>query len=306
MPSTSERLRYFDPGILQKIGSLEVIAQRIVEGVRVGMHKSPLRGFSTEFAHHRQYVPGDSVKHMDWRVFSRTDRYYIKLYEAETNYDANLLLDTSASMRYGSGKVAKLEYAKYLAASMAYLIVQQRDSVGLGFFDSKLRKYIPPRSAMGVIGTIDRELRNASSKPLTDIGAQLHDFADRIPRRGLVMLFSDLFDDVESLIGGLDHLYFRGHNVTVFHLLDPYELEFPFHGTWRFRGLENEDPVITQPHRIRESYLKELRDFTGKIRRGCERCQADYVQVDTSKPVDTVLVGYLRRRVRARGMGTSG
>ncbi len=307
MPQTeTNQLQYFDPATLQKLGGLEVIAQTIVEGVRVGVHKSPLRGFSTEFAHHRQYVPGDPVRHLDWRVYGRTERYYIKLYEAETNYDANFLIDTSSSMRYGSGDISKVEYTKYLAASMAYLIVQQRDSVGMGFFDAELRKYIPPRSTMGVIGIMDEEMKRAKDEPLSNIGKQLHDFADRIPRRGLVMLFSDCFDDVEHLISGLDHLHFEGHNVTVFHVMDPYELKFPFKGTWQFKGLENEEPLTTQPQRIRDAYLEELRKFQAAISAGCERCQVDYVLVDISRPVDVVIIEYLRRRMRAKGMGTSG
>jgi uncharacterized protein (DUF58 family) len=291
------KLRYLDPEVLQKIGSLELIAREVVEGLRVGMHKSPLRGFSTEFAQHRQYVHGDEMRHVDWRVYGRTRRYYVKLFEAETNFTANLLLDASSSMHYASGAVSKLEYAKYMAASLAYLIVHQRDSVGLGVFDGRLRSYVEPSGTTAVIRTIAGELEKVDPQPRTDIAAILHEFALRIPRRGFVMLFSDLFDHVEEFLGGLDHLRFRGHNVTVFHVLDPHELTFPFDGSWKFKGLELEGEIITQPKRIRAAYLRELRKFTRQIRQSCERSHVDYVLVDTSRPLDVALSAYLLGRL---------
>ena len=292
-------LRYLDPAILQKIGPLELAAREVVEGLRVGMHRSPYRGYSTEFAHHRAYVPGDETRHLDWRVYGRTERYYVKLYEAETNFDANLLLDASASMRYGSGAITKLEYAKFMAASLAYLIVEQRDSVGLGVFDAVLRRYVEPSSTRGIIRTIDEELVRAEPEPRTNVAGLLHEFARRIPRRGFVMLFSDLLDNVDEFVKGLDHLRFRGHNVTVFHLMDPWELEFPFKGTCRFVGLENEPEIITQPQRVRQSYLDEVERFTRSIRTACERSHTDYVLVNTSRPVDAILAAYLLQRLRA-------
>jgi uncharacterized protein (DUF58 family) len=298
MAKPRPQLRYLDPAILQNLDSLDLVAREVVEGVRVGMHKSPLRGFSTEFAHHRPYVPGDAVRHIDWRVYGRTERYYIKLYEAETNFDAHLLLDASGSMRFASGPVSKLEYAKFMAASLAYMIVDQRDSVGLAVFDSQLRRYLPPRSAMGVIANIDQALAEAVPEPRTDVAALLHEFANRIERRGFVILFSDLFDHVDDFLKGLNHLRFCGHNVVVFHVLDPYELTFPFGGgTWRFEGLELEGEVTTQPKRIRAAYLDELRQFLRQIKTACERSHVDYVLVDTSKPVDVVLSAYLIGRI---------
>jgi len=203
----------------------------VVEGMRVGMHKSPLRGFSTEFAQHRQYVQGDPIRHLDWRVYGRTGRYYLKLFEAETNFTANLLLDASRSMHYASGPVSKLEYAKYMAASLAYLIAEQRDSVGLAVFDDKLREYVEPSGARAAVRVIAEQLELVRPEPRTDVANILHEFARRMRRRGFVILFSDLFDHVEEFLKGLDHLRFGGHNVTVFHLLDPYELTFPFGGT---------------------------------------------------------------------------
>ncbi|MEX0775961.1 MAG: DUF58 domain-containing protein [Phycisphaeraceae bacterium] len=289
-------LRYLDPATLQKIGSLELIAREVVEGLRVGAHRSPLRGFSTDFAYHRPYAPGDAIKHLDWRVYARTERYFTKLYEAETCYEGYLLLDASSSMSYGSGPVSKLEYAKYLAASLAYLILKQRDSVGLAIFDSQLRSFIEPRSAMGILGVMNQRLAEATGEPRTNIAAQLHDMAARINRRGVVILFSDLLDDEAGFLRGLDHLRFRGHNVVVFHLMDPHELNFPFTGTWKFNGLEGETQFTTQPDRIRDLYMEDLRAFLDAVRTGCERSHVDYVLVDTSRPVDVVLSEYLIRR----------
>lgn len=289
-------LRYLDPETLQKIGSLELIAREVVEGLRVGVHRSPLRGFSTDFAHHRQYVPGDPLRHLDWRVYARTEKYYTKLYEAETCFEAYLLLDGSASMNYGSGSVTKLEYAKYLAASLAYMILKQRDSVGLGVFDSELRSFIEPRSAMGILGQLDQQLNEINGEPRTDIATQLHELASRISRRSVVILLSDLLDDEEGFLRGLNHLRFRGHNVIVMHLMDPYELTFPFNGTWRFEGLESEEQFTTRPERIRDIYMEDLQTFLDSVRIGCERSHVDYDLIDTSRPVDVVLSEFLNRR----------
>ncbi|MFT5104966.1 MAG: hypothetical protein ACI9UA_000584 [Pseudoalteromonas tetraodonis] len=287
---------YLDPELLQRLGDLELVAREVVEGLRVGSHRSPLRGFSTEFAHHRQYSPGDALRTIDWRVYGRTDRYYTKLYEAETNFDCHLLIDASSSMNYSSGKVSKLEYAKFLAASLAYVVLKQRDSVGLSVFDSEVRAYLPPRSAMGIILEIDKLLRDIKPTPRTSIAKQLHDIALMMKRRSMVILISDLFSDVDDILAGLDHLRFDGHNVVVLHTLDPYELEFPFDGTWRFEGLEGEEPLTTQPERIREDYLASLGEYMESLRAGCVAADIDYTTVDTSRPLDTVLSEFVHQR----------
>ena len=290
------KLHYLDPEILQRIGDLELIAREAVEGLRVGSHRSPLRGFSTEFAHHRQYAPGDAIRDLDWRVYGRTDRYYTKLYEAETNFDCYVLMDASSSMSYASGKVSKLEYSKFLAASLCYLILNQRDSVGLSIFDSEVRAYLPPRSTMGIILQIEQILRDIKPAPKSSIARQLHDIALQIKRRSFVILISDLFSDVDDILRGLDHLRFDGHNVVVFHTLDPYELEFPFKGTWRFDGLENEEEVITQSERIRDEYLANLNKYLEELRSGCIGSHVDYTMVNTSHPLDAVLSEFLQGR----------
>ena len=287
---------YLDPEILHKVGDLELIAREVVEGLRVGSHRSPLRGFSTEFAHHRQYSPGDAIRDIDWRVYGRTDRYYTKLYEAETNFDCHLLLDASSSMTYASGKVIKLEYAKYLAAALAYIVLKQRDSVGLSVFDSQVRGYLPPRSAMGVILQIEQMLRSAESSPKNSIAKQLHDVALLMKRRSFVVVISDFFADVDDVMAGLDHLRFDGHNVIVLHTMDRYELEFPFKGTWLFEGLELEEPLTTQADRIREDYIQQLNQHVSALRAGCNASHIDYAQIDTSRPLDAVLSEFFFER----------
>ena len=297
---------YLDPELLQKLGDLELVAREVVEGLRVGSHRSPLRGFSTEFAHHRQYVPGDAIRDIDWRVYGRTDRYYTKLYEAETNFDCHILIDASASMTYGSGKVNKLEYAKFLAASLAYLVLKQRDSVGLSISDSEVRAYLPPRSAMGIILQIDRLLRDIEPVQKNSIAQQLHDIALLMKRRSFVILISDLFADVDDIMAGLDHFRFDGHNVVVLHTLDPYELEFPFKGTWRFEGLEGELPLTTQPERIREDYLAGINEYLESLRAGCVGSHVDYTTIDTSRPLDAVLSEFFANRASTLGGSSVG
>jgi uncharacterized protein (DUF58 family) len=297
---------YLDPETLQALGDLELVAREVVEGLRVGSHRSPLRGFSTEFAHHRQYSPGDPIRDIDWRVYGRTDRYYTKLYEAETNFDCHILVDASSSMSYGSGKVNKLEYAKFLAASLAYLVLKQRDSVGLSVFDSEVRCYMPPRSAMGIIVDIDRLLRDVKPTPKTSVAKQLHDIAIMMKRRSFVVLISDLLADPEDIMAGLEHLRFDGHNVVVLHTLDPYELEFPFNGTWRFDGLEQEDPLTTQPERIRDDYMANLNAYLEKLRSGCIGANIDYKTVDTSRPLDGLLNEFFAERAASLTGGSVG
>lgn len=289
--------KYLAPDTLAQIGSLEVVARQVVEGMRIGRHRSPVRGISSEFSAYRQYVAGDEVRHIDWKTYARSDRYYIKQFDAETNFVANLLIDASKSMTYASGGISKLEYAKYMAASLAYLIVEQRDSVGVGVFDGELQDYIEPKSSMSVLRDISGELEKVTPKPRTNIGAVLHDFAHRMARRGFVMLFSDLFDNTEEFIEGLNHLRFGGHNVVLFHVLDPYELEFPLNGMWKFVGLEGEGELITQPARVRQNYLKELEQFISGIRKACAKAQVDYVLVNTREPVEHVLSTYLLQRM---------
>ncbi len=291
-----QQVEYLDPNILSQIGPLEVVVRQVVEGIRIGHHRSPRRGISTEFTAYRQYVPGDEVRHIDWKAYARTHRYYLKQFDAETNFVANLLVDASESMTYASGNISKLEYAKYLAASLAYLIVDQRDSVGFGVFDGELQRYVEPKGNQSVLRTISDEMGRVEPQPRTNIGGIVEEFAARMKRRGFVMLFSDMFDNTEEFIEGINHLRFKGHNVIVFHILDPYELTFPLTGMWKFLGLEGEGELITQPARVRANYLKELESFVNGIRNACNRAEVDYVLVDTSDPIEHVLSQYLLQR----------
>ncbi|MBT8043969.1 MAG: DUF58 domain-containing protein [Verrucomicrobiae bacterium] len=289
-------LQYLDPELLQKLGDLELVAREVVEGLRAGSHRSPLKGFSTEFAHHRQYAPGDAIRDLDWRVFGRTERYYTKLYEAETNFDCYVLMDASASMTYGSGKVSKLEYSKFLASALSYLVLNQRDSVGLSVFDSEMRAHLPPRSTMSIILQIEKILREIKPTPKTSVAAQLNDIAMQIKRRSFVILISDLFADVDDIMRGLQRLRFSGHNVIVFHTLDPYELEFPFKGTWKFDALEDDEELVTQPEKIRSGYISNLTAYLDELRTRCIGSGVGYTLVDTSRPLDGLLSEYLENR----------
>ena len=297
---------YLEPEALQKLGDLELIAREIVEGLRVGSHRSQLRGFSTEFAHHRQYSPGDALRTIDWRVYGRTEKYYTKLYEAETNYDCYLLMDASASMNYSSGKVSKLEYAKFLAAGLAYIVLKQRDSVGLSIFDSEVQAYLPPRSTMGILLQMEKLLREVKPTPKSTVGKQLHDIALMLKRRSFVVVLSDLLSDVDEVLSGLDHLRFDGHNVIVLHTLDPYELQFPFKGAWQFDGLEGEEPLITQADRIQEDYLNSFNEYLDALQKGCIASHIDYHKVNTSRPLDAVLAEFFHERESLMGGQSAG
>ncbi len=296
---------YLDPELLEQLGDLEVIAREVVEGLRVGSHRSPLKGFSTEFAHHRQYAPGDPMRTLDWRVFGRTDRYYTKLFEAETNFDCHLLIDASSSMTYRSGTVSKLEYAKFLSAALAYLVLKQRDSIGLSVFDAEVRAYLPPKSSRSIILEIDRLLRDIKPSPKTSLAKQLHDVAMMMRRRSVVVVISDLLSDAEDILAGLDHLRHDGHNVIVFHTLDPYEIDFPFDGTWRFEGLEGEEPLTTQPQRIRDEYLAEFNKYRDALQDGCVGANIDYTLVNTTRPLDQLLSEFFNERETLHGGGTT-
>jgi len=302
MPQKQQH-KYLDPDVLSKLGSLDVIARQVVEGVRIGMHRSPLRGISTEFTAYRPYVAGDDIKHIDWKAYARANRYYVKLFEAETNFVANLLIDSSKSMTFASGNISKLEYAKCMAASLAYLIVKQHDSVGLGVFDDRLRDYVAPKSSTSILVDMSTQLEKVDPQPKTNVGAILEEFANRMSRRGFVILFSDLFDATEDFIEGINHLRFRGHNVIVFHLLDPHEITFPLKGMWKFVGLEGEGELVTQPTRVRHNYLQELQAFIDKYKVACGKAGADYVLVNTADPIEQVLTGYLLQRSFAARTG---
>jgi len=263
-----------------------------------GEHKSPYRGFAVEFAQHREYTHGDDTRHLDWKVLGRTDRYYIKQYEQETNYVANILLDGSESMNYGSGRLTKLQYGKMMAACLAYLILHQGDAVALGLFDTTIRDYTPRSDNKATIHRLMSKLAAFGSKERTNIAAILHDMALQIRRKGIVIVISDFFDDEQQILDGIQHLRFGGNEVIVFHTMDPHELEFPFMGLVEFEGLESIPKILTRPSEIRKSYLREVEAFRLRLREGCEKNQCHYVLVNTGQPLAEVLSTYLAFRLR--------
>jgi len=293
--------RFLDPDVLNKITRLDLKARHIVEGFVAGMHKSPYHGFSVEFAKHREYTPGDDIKHLDWKVFGRSDRLYIKEYELETNLRSHILLDTSESMDYKSGQSSKLELACYIAASMAYLILKQQDSVGMVCFDKEVKHFVPSSSSMGHMRPILGTLAQSAAQNKTDLGAVLNLMAERFRARGLIILISDLFDKPEVILKGLQHFAHRRHDVIVFHVLDEYELTFPFERMTLFEGLEEYPKLLVDPRALRKAYLEEVEKFCEKIRKGCVKQTIDYVQISTEKVLDVELTKYLASRLAIRG-----
>jgi uncharacterized protein (DUF58 family) len=293
--------KFLDPKVLNKITRLDLKARHIVEGFMGGMHKSPYHGFSVEFAEHREYAPGDDLKHLDWKVFGRSDRLFIKEYELETNLRTHILLDTSESMDYGGRETTKLELASHIAASMAYLILRQQDSVGMVCFDKEVKSFIPTSSSMGHLRPILGTLAQSEGKNKTDLGAVLNTLAERIQRRGLIILISDLFDKPDVILKSLQHFSHKRHDVIVFHVLDEYELTFPFERMTLFEGLEDYPKQLIDPRSLRKAYLAEVNQFCEDMRKGCVRQMIDYVRISTDQDLDVELTKYLASRLSIRG-----
>jgi uncharacterized protein (DUF58 family) len=291
---------YLQSDVIAQAEALGLKARSLVEGLRVGNHRSPFRGYSVEFVQHREYVPGDDIRHIDWKSYGRSERYTIKQYEQETNFVGHLLLDASRSMLYGGGAANKLEYAKLLTASLAYLIIHQRDSASLSVFAADWRLLLPASSQPGHLQTILRALQTTEPQEKTAIGPLLHELAQKVSRRGLVFLISDCFDEVDSLLDGLRHLRFQGHEVTVFHVLHPDEVGFPFEGMIRFVGMEEPRELLTRPHLIRPAYLRAVKAYLQQLQAGCDAQRCDYVLLDTSQPLAKALAEYLALRSRVR------
>lgn len=304
---TTTQLRFLDPEILSKISGMELRARTVVEGFLSGLHRSPFKGFSVEFAEYRQYTPGDDPRHIDWKVFARSDRYYVKEFEEETNLHCHILLDLSGSMAGTSGKIptmpanagrlSKFEYATYLAASLAYFIFQQRDAVGFVAFDQEIRLHIPAKVRPGHLHHILTELENL--RPSTnrkDDPQLLHQVAESLRRKGMIILISDLFCEVEPLARALEHLRFRGHDVIIFQILDEFELKFDFSQMTRFIGLEGELPILALPQAMRDRYLKNLQTHLETLRYICGVNRVDYTLLTTNQPLDFALRAYLAAR----------
>jgi uncharacterized protein (DUF58 family) len=292
----ANQLRFLDPKILSKISSMELRARTVVEGFISGLHRSPYRGFSVEFAEYRQYTPGDDIRFIDWKVYGRTDRYYVKEFEEETNLNCHILLDISASMNYGGNGLSKLAYGSYLAASLGYLIFQQRDGVGLVTFDQEIRQLIPARNKRGHLLSILRYLERIRIGKGTDFSLPLHQMAETIKKKGMIIVISDLLDEPASILNGLQHFRFQGHDVILFHLMDGTELTFPFNNATKFLDMEGKAQINTIPPLVKETYLKNLEKHIDELKKGCGRQHIDYHLLNTSKPLDFALFSYLAYR----------
>jgi len=298
MTQQADTFTYLDFDTLSRISNMQLLAKTVVEGFILGLHRSPYRGFSVEFAEYRQYVPGDEIRYLDWKLYGKTDRYYIKQFEEETNLSCHIVLDTSASMGYGSGRFTKLQYGSYLAAALAYFMMMQRDATGLVLFDTEIRTLLPARSRTTHLHLMLSALEGLAPGGSTATGKPLHDLAEGIRKRGLIVLISDLYDDPADVLSGLQHFKFLGNDVIVFHLVDRAELDFPFDRTTEFLDPETGERILTSPDAVRKHYLEEMERFLNAYRQGCAELKVDYNLFDTSTPLELALSEYLFQRSR--------
>ncbi|HSC25663.1 MAG TPA: DUF58 domain-containing protein [Vicinamibacterales bacterium] len=299
--AVSRDLRFLDPAIIARLGTMELKARTVVEGFLSGLHRSPYKGFSVEFAEYRQYLPGDDLSTLDWKVYARSDRHYVKKYQEETNLECHLLLDVSASMGYrGGAPMSKMEYGSVLAASLAFLMNRQRDATGLIAFDERMVFRMSAGARPGHLHALLLGLERLKPGRRSDVSRPLNQLAEALTKRSLVVLISDLLDDPEPVVQGLRHLKFRGTDVIVFQVLDPHELTFPFRGPSRFRDLESAEEVVADPTRIRATYLRELAGLTLRYGRALRGAGIDFVQLDSSQPLDFALLAYLGTRSRRK------
>ena len=301
-PTAAPRdVRFLDPAVIARLGSMELKARTVVEGFLSGLHRSPFKGFSVEFAEYRQYLPGDDLSTLDWKVYARTDRHYVKKFEEETNLECHLLLDVSASMGYrGGAPMTKVEYGSVLAASLAYLMSRQRDATGLIQFDDRITARLPASARPGHLHSLLLALDRVAPGARSNVGRPLHQLADALTKRSLAVLISDLLDDPDEVVRGLKHLRFRGTDVIVFQVLDPHEIQFPFKGASRFTDLESADVVTADPSRVRAAYLEAIDGLRSRYEKDLRSQGIDFLMLDTSKPLDFALLAYLDARGRRK------
>jgi uncharacterized protein (DUF58 family) len=290
--------QFLDPAVVARLGTLELRARTVVEGFISGLHRSPFKGFSVEFAEYRQYIHGDDLSTIDWKVFARSDRYYVKKFEEETNLECQLLIDVSGSMAYGSRGITKFEYAACLAASLGYLMNRQRDGVGLTAFDDRIVAQLPASTRPGHLRNLLITLNRLTLGQRTNVSKPLHLLADSMNRRGMVVLISDLLDDPAEIIRGLKHFQYRGSDVLVFQILDSDELEFPFDRTTRFEDLETSEEVMASPGLVRRHYLQQMSGLIERYRRELGAAGIDYQLLSTKQPLEMALLAYLSTRSR--------
>lgn len=293
--------KYLQPETVSRLSRLDLVARLVVEGFITGLHRSPYHGFSVEFSEYRPYMPGDPVSNIDWKVLARTERYYIKQYEEETNLRAYLLIDSSGSMGYSSGKITKLQYAKYIGAALTYLLLRQRDAAGLVTFDETITSFMPPRSAFSYLNQILARLDILQPEGKTKVTNTFHTLAEKIKKRGLIIILSDLFDDPDEVLTSLKHFIHKKHEVIVFHILDPMETQFSFKGNTQFIDMETGNRIQTHPVHIQNNYCQKIKDFLSTYKKECLQNRIDYVPVQTDKPFDQVLYKYLIKRKKIGG-----
>jgi uncharacterized protein (DUF58 family) len=288
---------YLHPEAIRRISSMELRARNVVEGFLSGMHRSPYFGQSVEFVQHRQYVPGDDLRHIDWKVWGRQDRLYVKQYEEDTNLRCTLLVDASASMAYGRGPLNKFDYAATIAACMAYMSLRQQDSVGLTVFDQKIRTKLPWRTSRSHLQSIYKSLEQSPVTDKTDLTKVFREINETYPKRSLMIIASDFLGSEKETLKGLSNLRSAGHDILVFHVMDDDELDFPFNDPTRFEGMESIDTLTCNPRALREGYLESLQRFLDRVRRACASARIDYQLIRTSRPVDAALSAYLSARM---------
>ncbi len=292
--------QFLDPAVVARLGTLELRARTIVEGFLTGLHRSPFKGFSVEFAEYRQYMPGDDLSTIDWKVYARSDRHYVKKFEAETNLNCHIMLDVSGSMGYGSRGLTKFDYAQCLAASLAYLMNRQRDGVGLTAFDEGIVGRLPASARTGHLRAMLLTLERLKLGQKTNVAKPMHQLASSIRKRGMVVLISDLLDDPDQVIRGLKHFTFHGTDVVVFQVLDPHELEFPFERATRFTDMESEAEVTAVPALVRQHYIDAMQTLIARYRRELGGAGIDYHLLTTTDPLELALMQYLSTREHAR------
>lgn len=319
MNTTTDYRRYLEPHIVSRLRNLELKAKLVVEGFITGLHKSPYHGFSVEFAQHRQYMPGDDLRHLDWKMIARSDRYYIKQYEEETNLKSYILIDSSKSMNYsskteagstgffnklgfsknkheGTPSITKLEYASYLAAALSYLMIMQNDATSLSVYDTKVRKYIPPSSTKANLREILKTINSITSTHETGTAESLNEIANKIKRRGLVIVISDLFDDQTSVIKALKHFRYKNNEVIVFQILDPMELSFLDGNPVTLVDIETKEEMYSQPFAMRKTYQETVKEFLELYKKECMRNKIEFITLTTETPFDKALLSYLHKR----------
>ncbi|MBE2280141.1 MAG: DUF58 domain-containing protein [Ignavibacteriaceae bacterium] len=295
--NTKDFKKFLDPKIISGLYSLDIKTKFIVEGFLLGLHRSPYHGFSIEFSQHRPYMQGDALKDVDWKVFAKTDKYFVKQYEEETNLRCHILLDTSKSMTFkGSSEISKLEYGSYLAASLSYLLIKQNDAAGLVLYSDVIEKFLPPKASNNYLAEIIKTLSNIQSSGKTNTPGCLNAVTEKINRRGLVIIISDFFDDLDSILNAVKKFRFSHNEVILFQILDPLERDFAFKNDSVFIDLETGEEITTQPYQIQRAYREAFQEFQAKLKKNCVNSGIDYNLIDTSKSLDTALLTFLQKR----------